>query len=166
MSSELSHDASLRRHLVALLLGSHAHADFESAIRDVPEELRGVRPEGVDHSLWELLEHLRMAQSDILEFSRNPSHVSPQWPEGYWPLTVAPPDDAAWEQSVEAFGADLEALQQLVSEPSADLFQPFAHGKGQTLLREAMLVADHNAYHVGQVIALRRLLGDWPPGKR
>jgi uncharacterized damage-inducible protein DinB len=158
-------DASLREHLVELLRGSHAHVDFSAAIRDLPASLRGARPEGVEHSLWELLEHLRLAQRDILEFSRNPAHVSPPWPEGYWPPAGEPPGTAAWERSVSAVVADLEAMASLVADPAADLFKPLAHGQGQTLLREAMLLADHNAYHVGQVVALRRLLGNWPPPK-
>jgi uncharacterized damage-inducible protein DinB len=164
--SDSDNDTSLRKHLVELLRGSHAHVDFAAAIRDLPARLRGARPEGVEHSPWELLEHLRLAQRDILGFSRDPAHVSPPWPEGYWPAAVEPPDAAAWDRSVAAFLADLEAMERLVAAPAADLFQPFAHGQGQTLLREAMLAADHNAYHVGQIVALRRLLGDWPPPKR
>jgi hypothetical protein len=161
--SETTHDASLRQHLVELLRGEHAHVGFESAIRRVPAILQGTRPDGVEHSLWELLEHLRLGQWDILEFSRDPSHVSPSWPDGYWPESSEPPNDAAWDRSVAAFLADLAAMERLVADPAADLFKPFAHGKGQTLLREALLAADHNAYHVGQIVALRRLLGDWPP---
>ena len=149
----------LRDHLVFLLSGEGAHAGFESAIKDIPREMRGKRPKGADHSPWELLEHLRIAQSDILEFSRDPSHVSPQWPEGYWPKTAAPPGDAAWTRSIRQFRADLAAIQKLVG--SGDLFSPFSHGGGQTLLREALLVMDHNAYHLGQLVLLRRLLGDW-----
>jgi uncharacterized damage-inducible protein DinB len=163
--SESTHDASLRQHLVELLRGSHAHVDFAAAIRGLPARLRGARPEGAEHSAWELLEHLRLAQWDILEFSRDPAHVSPPWPEGYWPPAVEPPDATAWDRSVAAFTADLEAMESLVADPAADLFKPLAHGTGQTLLREVMLAADHNAYHVGQVGALRRLLGDWPPPK-
>ncbi len=157
------HEKSLRDHLVELLRGEHAHVDFAGALRDVPAGLRGARPAGAEHSLWQLLEHLRLAQSDILGFSRDPSHVSPKWPEGYWSSSVEPPGDGAWDASVAAFRTDLQAMVDLVSDPAADLFTPFAHGKGQTLLREAMLTADHNAYHVGQVVTLRRLLGDWPP---
>jgi uncharacterized damage-inducible protein DinB len=163
--SESTEDASLRQHLIELLGGSHAHADFESAIRQVPEALRGARPEGVEHSLWELLEHLRLAQWDILEFSRDAAHVSPKWPEGYWPAAVAPANADAWERSVAAFRAALATMQQLVTDPATDLFKPLAHGKGETILREALLAADHNAYHVGQIVALRRLLGDWPPAE-
>jgi uncharacterized damage-inducible protein DinB len=163
--SEHNHDSSLRQHLVELLRGEHAHVGFVAAIRDVPPRLRGERPAGVEHSLWELLEHLRLAQSDILEFSRNPAHESPPWPDGYWPESAAPPDDDAWDAAVAAFTADLDAMEKLVADPATDLWKPFAHGKGQTLLREAMLAADHNAYHVGQIVALRRLLDDWPPAR-
>lgn len=160
---ERARDSALRKELVELLRGEHAHAGFEAAIRNVPPGLRGARPDGVEHSLWQLLEHLRLGQSDILEFSRDPAHVSPPWPEGYWPAGAEPPDDAAWEGALAAFRADLAALERLVADPASDLLAPFAHGKGQTLLREAMLAADHNSYHLGQIVLLRRLLGDWPP---
>jgi uncharacterized damage-inducible protein DinB len=156
---------ALRRQLAELLRGEHAHLGFEAAVRNVPAGLRGARPGGVEHSLWQLLEHLRLGQWDILEFSRNPAHVSPRWPEGYWPATVEPPGETAWDASVASFRADLEALARLVGDPDSDLFEPFAHGKGQTLLREALLAADHNSYHLGQIVALRRLLGDWPPAE-
>lgn len=159
--------SALRLHLVELLCGEHAHVGFAAAIRDVPPGLRGARPDGVEHSLWQLLEHLRLAQWDILAFSRDLAHVSPAWPAGYWPAGGAePPDEAAWDAAVAAFDADLAAFADLVADPAADLFTPFAHGKGQTLLREAMLAADHNGYHVGQIVALRRLLGDWPPPRQ
>jgi hypothetical protein len=152
---------SLRDQLVALLSKSQAHADFTAAVRDFPAGLRGKKVRGAPHTAWQLLEHLRIAQWDILEFSRNPKHVSPHWPDGYWPEKAAPPDDAAWEKSVRRFRADLKAMQKLVADPATDLFTPFAHGEGQTLLREALLTADHNAYHIGQLVLLRRLLGAW-----
>ena len=113
------------------------------------------------YSVWRLLEHMRIAQRDILEFSRNPKHVSPEWPDGYWPQGDAPPDDAAWDRSIKAFRADLKAVEELVTDPSTDLFARIPHGDGQTILREALLVADHNAYHLGQIVAVRRLLGAW-----
>jgi uncharacterized damage-inducible protein DinB len=164
--SERTSEAHLREQLVELLRGEHAHAGFEASIRNVPPGLRGARPDGVEHSLWQLLEHLRLAQWDILEFSRDPSHASPEWPNGYWPAGGAePPDEAAWDRSVAAFRADLAAMEQLVADPASDLFTPLPHGKGQTLLREALLAADHNSYHLGQIVALRRRLGDWPPAK-
>jgi hypothetical protein len=117
---------------------------------------------GVPHTPWRLLEHLRIAQWDILEFSRNPRHVSPPFPDGYWPTGDAPPESAGWDRSVAAFRADLQAMQDLVADPATDLFAPLAHGDGQTILREALLMADHNAYHLGQLVVLRRALGAWP----
>jgi DinB superfamily len=158
----LDQTAALREHLLYLLRGGGAHLDFEAAIADLPPGLRGGKAPGVPHTPWRLLEHLRIAQWDILEFCRNPRHLSPTFPEGYWPKGDAPPDDAAWDRSVAAFRADLTAMQDLVADPKTDLFAPLAHGKGQTLLREALLVADHNAYHLGQLIVVRRLLGAWP----
>jgi DinB superfamily len=153
--------AALREHLVYLLQGGGAHLDFDAAIADLPPGLRCKGP-GVPHTPWRLLEHLRIAQWDILEFCRNPRHVSPTFPEGYWPKGDAPPDDAAWDRSVAAFRADLRAMQDLVADPKTDLFAPLVHGKGQTVLREALLVADHNAYHLGQLVVVRRALGAWP----
>ncbi len=157
-------DRTLREHLLDLLRGGGAHLDFEAAIADLPPELRGARPAGVPHTPWRLLEHLRIAQWDILEFSRNPRHVSPKFPDGYWPEGDAPPDPAAWDRSVAAFRADLRAMQDLVTDPATDLFAPIPHGDGQTVLREALLVADHNAYHLGQLVVVRRALGAWPHG--
>jgi hypothetical protein len=153
--------AKLREHLLELLKGGGAHLTFDKAIAGLPTELRGAKPPGVPHTPWRLLEHLRIAQSDILEFTRNPRHVSPPWPEGYWPDSDAPPDDRAWDRSVAAFRADLRAMQNLVADLATDLFTPLSHGEGQTVLREALLVADHNAYHLGQLVVVRRLLGTW-----
>jgi hypothetical protein len=152
---------ALREHLLYLLRGGGAHLDFEKAVAGLPPELRGVRPAGLPHSPWRLLEHLRIAQWDILEFCRNPKHVSPSFPEGYWPEGDAPPDPGAWDRSANAFRADLRAMEALVGDPASDLFTPLPHGQGQTLLREALLVADHNAYHLGQLVVVRRLLGAW-----
>jgi len=156
-----SHDAALRKHLIELLRGRGAHADFDAAIEGLPESLRGARVKEVPFTAWKLLEHLRLAQWDILEFSRNANHKSPPWPEGYWPDADAPPNAAAWDASVAAFRRDLAEMEKLVKDPSSDLFAPIAHGQGQTLLREALLVADHNSYHVGELILLRRALGAW-----
>jgi uncharacterized damage-inducible protein DinB len=155
-------DQALRDHLLYLLRGGGAHLDFEKAIADLPAALHGAKAAGTPHTPWRLLEHMRIAQWDILEFSRNPKHVSPEFPDGYWPRGDAPPDDAAWDRSVAAFRADLRAMQDLVANPATDLFAPIPHGEGQTILREALLVADHNAYHLGQLVLLRRLLGAWP----
>jgi len=159
MGTEAS--AALREHLLYLLRGGGAHLDFEKAVAGLPAALRGAKPPRQPHTPWRLLEHLRIAQWDILEFSRNPRHVSPEFDAGYWPEGDAPPDAAAWDRSVNAFRADLKAMQGLVADPATDLFAPLPHGQGQTVLREALLVADHNAYHLGQLVLLRRLLGAW-----
>ncbi len=154
-------DAALREHVVEVLTGGHAHATFEQAVKDLPVELRGKVPKGGEYSAWQLLEHLRIAQLDILEFSRDAKHESPKWPEGYWPKEKAPADDKAWDKSVRAFKKDLREMCALVEDPKTDLFAKIPHGDGQTILREALLAADHNAYHVGQLVLVRRLLGAW-----
>jgi hypothetical protein len=153
---------SLRQHVVNLLAGKGAHADFDTAIKDLPAAARGKRPEGAEHSPWEVLEHLRIAQWDILEFSVNPDHKSPAWPSGYWPKSQAPESAVAWNESVEHLRRDLKRMCALVSSEDTDLFAKIPHGDGQTILREALLVADHNAYHIGELVLLRRLLGVWP----
>jgi hypothetical protein len=154
-------ESALRQQLRKALAWHEAHVDWKEALAGFPSRLRGVRPKGLPYSAWELLEHTRIAQWDILEFSRNPRHVSPDFPSGYWPKTPAPPNPAAWGKSVKAFFRDLREMQQLVAEPKTDLFAPIPHGSGQTVLREALLIADHNSYHLGQFILLRRLLGAW-----
>ena len=156
-------EQALRDHLVYLLEGGGAHRSLADAFRDVPIGVRGARPAGLPPSLWELLEHMRICQWDILEFSRDPEHVSPDWPAGYWPEGATPPSETAWDESLEALEGNLRQMVELVKSPGADFFTPFPWGDGQTLLREALLVADHNAYHVGQVVDARRLLGCWPP---
>lgn len=156
-----NHDEELREHLIYLLGGGGAHAKFEDAMKDVPENMRGAKPNGLPHSAWMLLEHLRRAQWDILEFSRNPKHESPKWPEGYWPESEAPPTPAAWTKSIQQFRKDAKALQELVASPRTNLFTRIPWGDGQTILREALLVADHNAYHIGQLVDVRRALGIW-----
>ena len=152
---------SLRNHLLELLGGGHAHLDFDTAIAGLPAALRGKRPDGLPHTPWRLLEHMRIAQWDILRFSIDPNHVSPGFPDGYWPDGDSPPSLAAWDRAVEAFRADLKSMMELVGDARTDLFAPIAHGQGQTILREALLVADHNAYHLGQLVTVRRLLGCW-----
>ncbi|MFZ0197726.1 MAG: DinB family protein [Candidatus Sulfotelmatobacter sp.] len=161
MATEKSENKLLREHVVYLLTTGGAHAGFDDAVKGMPEKLRGVKPEGLPHSAWMLLEHLRLAQWDILEFSRNAKHKSPKWPEGYWPKAEAPSRTAAWEKSIQQFHADLKAMKELVEDPKTDLYTPLPWGDGQTVLREALLVADHNAYHVAQLIDVRRLLGAW-----
>jgi len=154
-------DKSLREHVVNLLKGGGAHVSFDDAVKDLPADLRGKRPKGADHSPWEILEHLRIALWDILEFTRDPKHVSPEFPSGYWPKTQAPPDAKAWDKSVHAFRADAKALADLVADESTDLLARLPHGDGQTVLREALVAADHNAYHLGELVLVRRLLGAW-----
>jgi hypothetical protein len=157
----MSHTDPLRAHVLDLLGGGHAHLSFDRAVSGLPAELRGKRPSGLPHTPWRLLEHMRIAQWDILRFSIDPGHVSPEFPRGYWPEGDAPPDGAAWDRSAAAFRADLKAMMELVDDPATDLFAPIAGGQGQTVLREALLVADHNAYHLGQLVTVRRLLGAW-----
>lgn len=157
----MDNQSALRKQIAENLRSSNAHADFAQSVRDFPAEDRGKRPKGAPHSPWEVLEHMRIAQSDILEFSRDGKHESPKWPEGYWPAEPEPPDDKAWDRSVHQFCQDNEALCSLVLDESNDLFARIPHGDGQTLLREALLAADHNAYHLGQLVLLRRALGDW-----
>lgn len=151
-------DKALREHLLYVLGGGGAHIDFEAVVRDFPVEIINRRAENVPYTPWQILEHMRIAQWDILEFSRSAAHVSPPWPEGYWPATEAEAAEAAWKGSVEAFRADLEAMKALVEDPATDLFSPLEHGDGLTILREALLVADHNAYHLGVLVTLKRLL--------
>lgn len=146
----------LRSQLVTAMSGRESHIDFDSAVKEFPKEVRGKKPAGAPHSAWELLEHLRITQHDILEFSRNPQYKSPKWPEGYWPKTEAPPDDNAWDASVASFKQDASEFDKLVKDPHQDLFKPFNHGDGQTLLREALLVATHNSYHLGQLVFLKK----------
>ena len=154
--------ASLRQQLTDLLLHGNAHLDFAKATASLPVELRGAKPPGVPHSPWRLVEHLRIVQWDILEFCRNPRHESPPFPDGYWPVGDAPPDDLAWEHTLAQFRADRQALVDLIEFADSDLFAPIPGGDGQTLLREALLVADHNAYHLGELVVVRRGLGAWP----
>jgi len=156
-----SNDKALRDHVLYVLGGGGAHATFEQAIKDFPEELRGKKVKGLPHSAWMLLEHIRLAQWDILEFSRNAKHKSPDWPKGYWPESAEPPSAAAWDKSVRQIRKDLKEMNELVANPKTDLFGKIPWGDGQTILREALLVADHNAYHVAQIVDLRRLLGAW-----
>jgi hypothetical protein len=157
----MKNEKSLREHLVALLNKGEAHVTFEAAIKDLPSELRGKRPADEVHSPWELLEHMRIAQHDILEFARNPKHESPEFPAGYWPAPKSTPSETQWKKSVEGFRADLKALSELATDESKDLSAKITHGDGQTILREVLLAADHNAYHIGELVIVRRLLGAW-----
>jgi len=150
-----------REQISKQLNSQEAHVGFDKAVNGLSPELRGKKPKGASHSAWELLEHIRIAQWDILEFTRNLKHESPKWPEGYWPKTAAPPNDAAWTKSIAQVKRDRKALQDLVCDPNNDLLAEIPGGTGQTLLREALLAADHLAYHVGELVFLRKMLGAW-----
>jgi uncharacterized damage-inducible protein DinB len=157
----MDQDRSLRTHLRKLIDWEDAHAGLDAAVEGIAPSLRGVAPSGLPHSPWQLLEHLRLCQWDILEFCRNPRYVEPKSMEEYWPKSAAPPDEAAWDDSVAALVRDRNALKRLAEDEAVDLFSRIPHGTGQTYLRELLLVADHNAYHVGQMVLVRRLLGIW-----
>ncbi len=158
-------DKSLREHLLYLLGRGGAHIGIDTALEGFPVELAGRKVPGIDHTAWQLLEHMRIAQWDILEFVRNPQHVSPQYPSGYWPKEDGPQDPAQWGQTVDALQRDLQDLMEMVRNPEVDLHARIPHGSGQTLIREALLAADHNSYHIGQMVDLRMLLDvrvrDW-----
>src|SRR5579875_1030071 len=153
---------SLRRHLVTAFHDRNVHSDFEQAFAGIPPERRGAKAPGQPFTLWRLLEHLRLAMLDFLDYCRKPGYIEPPFPEGYWPQEDAPPDDATWERSLHGFLEDLKAMEALIINPSTDLFAPIPGGSGRTILRQALACMDHNAYHLGQVVMLRRLLGAWP----
>lgn len=154
-------DTAVREHVSRALDWQDARASLVSAVDGLPAHLRGRRPPGWPHSAWELLEHLRMAQHDILDFCINPKYVEQKWPEDYWPPSAEPPSDASWDDSVQQLMADLGRLKRLALDPAIDLVSTIPHGSGQTYLRELLLVIDHNAYHIGQLVAVRRALGGW-----
>ena len=157
-----STDESVRDYLVRLLDWREAHVEFDAAVDGIGPAHRGVAPPGLPYSLWQLIEHIRMAQNDILDFCLNPAYREKKWPDDYWPSYPAPPSEAAWDESVASYVRDRDALKQLVRDPATDLAAKIPHGTGQTYLREVMLVADHASYHVGQIVLVRRLLGIWP----
>jgi hypothetical protein len=155
-------DATLRDHVAGLLDWAEAHATFDTAVAGLPEPLRGRAPDGLPYSPWQLVEHLRITQHDILDFCINPEYRELDWPNDYWPPSPTPPSAKAWDESVRRFRDDLAALQRLARDPSVDLAARIPHGTGQTYLRELLLAADHAAYHIGELIVVRRLLGAWP----
>ena len=161
----MNQDQSLRDHVIFLLGGGGAHVDFESVVADFPVEKANQRIKYLPYTAWDVLEHMRIAQRDILEFCRNAAYVSPKWPEGYWPSRAVQPDAAAWNESVDRFSADLKEMEDLVADPATDLFAPLPHGDGQTILREALLVADHNAYHLGVLVTIKRILAEEQPAE-
>ncbi len=151
-------DTSLRKHVENLLRMKGAHLTFDAAVADFPAHLRGAKPPGSPHTAWQLLEHMRIAQQDILDFSHNPGYQEKKFPDDYWPAGAAPPSEGSWDTSVRQFQSDLRELQALIADTKNDLFAAIPHGQGQTLLREALLTADHNAYHLGQLVFLRKIL--------
>ncbi len=154
--------SAFRTQLLELLRNENSHAGFDSAVDGMPVSAQGNKVAGSPHTPWQLLEHLRIAQLDILEFSRNGRHKSPKWPEGYWPKTETPPNEAAWDASVQNFHRDLKEFTDLIADPDTDLTKPIEHApKGQTLLREALVLADHNSYHLGQIVLIRKMLDAW-----
>jgi hypothetical protein len=158
MSTE---DKVLREQLLALLRGRNAHLSFDDAIAGFPIEYINTKPPNVSYTPWHLLEHLRLAQWDILEFVRNPNHVSPEWPKGYWPDPASQTDEAGWQQTIAKFKADMQAIEELVQDPGTDFFGPIPHAPEYTVFREVLLVADHNAYHIGEFAILRQVMETW-----
>ncbi|QMW05476.1 DinB family protein [Spirosoma foliorum] len=154
-------NSAVRKQLISFLTGSNAHQSFDNAVKGLPVELRGVKPDNLPYSIWQIVDHIRIVQWDILEFSRDPDHQSPAWPDGYWTKEIAPPNEDVWQQALDQIRADLAAFIELLNDSQRDLYAPFAHGDGQNLLREALLIGDHTAYHVGEIIIIRRLLGAW-----
>jgi hypothetical protein len=152
----------VREHLAGVLAWKDAHVDLETAVAGIPAAKCGERPAGAPHSPWEILEHIRVAQHDILDFCRSPDYHALKWPDDYWPAEPTPPDAGAWDVSLQRYREDRDALRQLALDRSVDLTEKIAHGDGQTCLREVLLVADHTAYHVGELVLVRRLLGIWP----
>ena len=158
-TTEEDAQAGFRAHVLDLLRGRNAHLDFATALQDLKEIDRGRKPAGSPHTIWQLVEHLRIAQDDILQFSKDARHASPKWPEGYWPASEAPADNAAWEASLAEFRHDLRAFSDLIADPKNDLLTPLPHApEHQTLLREALVLADHNSYHLGQIVTVRKTL--------
>jgi DinB superfamily len=154
-------DSALREQLVSLLEGGNAHVKFEEAVKDFPHEKAGVRPTGLPHSAWELLEHIRLAQEDILRFSQSDEWESPKWPDGYWPKSKEPAGPKDWDNSIRSIRKDLAEFIAMVRDPKQDLNRKMSWGDGQTILREALLIADHNAYHLGQLVLVRKALDAW-----
>ena len=160
-------DQALRQHVLYLLNMKGAHLTFDDAVADFPEQMINVFPSNVPYTPWHLVEHLRLAQWDIVEYARDPAHVSPEWPVGYWPARDATTDMAGWQHSIDEFRSELQVMQDMVADPSVDLTAPIPHGyDGHTVLREALLLADHNAYHVGELAILRQVMNAWPANRK
>jgi hypothetical protein len=157
----MSSDQVVRQQLLALLEGGNAHMTFEQAVADYPSEHFNSRPDNVSYTPWHILEHLRIAQWDILEFIRNPDHVSPEWPAGYWPDTNDTADLTQWQKTINTFLADKQALRDIVADPATDLYEQIPHAPGYNIFREILVVSDHNAYHIGEFAILRQVMGTW-----
>ena len=157
----MTNDQQIRLQIAKLLDWGDAHADFRTAVEDFPDDLRGEVPSGFSRSAWELLEHMRIALWDIVEFTKDARHKSPPWPDGYWPPLRTPPQEEAWQQSVQSFVDLVEEMRGLILDRHRPLLEPLPRGQGQTLMREALLVADHNSYHLGQLVQLRKALKAW-----
>ncbi|MDJ0364621.1 DinB family protein [Hymenobacter sp. H14-R3] len=153
--------AALVAELTALLAGGNAHVPFEQAVADLPAPLRNQVVPSLPYTIWQLVEHVRIAQHDIVEFCVDPAHVSPEWPAGYWPSPTPGADEAGWQAALQQIEADQQRFIELLEDPATDLLAPLPHGTGQSLLREALLIGDHAAYHTGEIILVRRLLGAW-----
>ncbi|HXM98958.1 MAG TPA: DinB family protein [Candidatus Dormibacteraeota bacterium] len=162
--NQANEERELRRQLTNLLKGGGAHVQFDDALDGLPANKRGAFAPGLPHTAWQLVEHMRLAQWDVLEFTRNPKHVSPEFPEGYWPPTPSPKNNNEWDRAVRDFKKNLREMIRLVQDPRSNLFLPIKHGQGQSILREALILADHNSYHLGQLVCLRRALRTWPEG--
>jgi hypothetical protein len=157
----MDHDRQLRQQIAKIIDWDEAHANFSAAVSNFPVKLRGLVPDGFQHSGWQLLEHIRLASWDIVEFSRDARHKSPKWPEGFWPKTIAPPDTASWGSSAAEVRKHFKSMRKLITDPKRDILAPIPRGSCQTLLREALLLADHTSYHLGQLVLVRKALGTW-----
>lgn len=154
-------DKQLRDQLVQMIAGEHAHVSLDNALKGIPQKATGIRPDRVPYSVWQLAEHIRITQWDIVKFSSDPEHISPPWPVGYWPEKEAPEDPQAWKQCLASIRKDREMMIEMILDPETDIMKPFPYGDGQNLLREALLIIDHTSYHTGEIIVVRRLLGIW-----
>jgi hypothetical protein len=161
MQKQKDEDQELFNHLEGLLNKANAHATLDDALADISFDVLGEKPENLPYSIFQLVEHIRIAQWDILEFSRNEKHVSPKWPDEYWPAETAPKSKADWQSCVRQIKSDRKEFVSLLAGHKANLYEPFSYGDGQTLLKEALTLADHNAYHTGEIIVVRKLLNDW-----
>ena len=161
MPTQKDNEQLLIDNLISLLKKGNAHASLEDALKNIPFDVLGKKPNNLPYSIWQLAEHIRISQWDIVEFSHNANHVSPKWPDGYWPSETKPASEAAWQKCIQQITADRETFIGLLKNAGDALYKPFDYGDGQSLLKEALVLADHNSYHTGEIIVLRRLLDAW-----